>query len=477
MKIGRNNALNSANKQCAIESVLKMLKLIVRHCVYLKDEVMQKSRMFKLAVSLLLLFLNSNALASAYYLYNAYSAVAAGDAGAGGAALAEDATTIYANPAGMSRLTHPQLVISGSVLDTSVNFEGTNTWSSPGLGEYVQSGKAEGGATRFFPELYYSYPVNQKWNVGVSVTVPFGLGTYYPIHSVVRYSATTSELKVIDLSPNIAYKLNNQWSFGAGIDIDYSNIRLRAMAGVPTISTSLDSLSKNIAYGWGCGWHAGILYEFTPDTRFGFSYRSKMTNRLEGNSFIEGGAIDLLSGGITRVASNSDLKMTLVLPPISTLSAYHAFNSTWAIDGTLTYLQWRDLPNHFDVDNIASYPSNISGYLPEDYQNSWIAAFGGIYHPISSWLMRAGIFWDQTPIKANDLRTANLPDSSRTGLSIGTHYQATKTLGVDLGWTHEFFNTAAMNTDLIFGIQTSNTHGTFHNHLDIISASLTWDVV
>ena len=418
-----------------------------------------------------------NASASASYLYNMYSAVSAGDAGAGGAALATDATTLYLNPAGMVRIPQKQLVVSGSIVNTAIKFSGTGTWSAQGVGSYAQNGVANGGAVRFLPELFYVYPTTKPFNFGFSLTAPFGLGTYYSPLSNVRYSATTSELKVIDLSPNISYKITDQWAVGLGLDADYMNLRLRAMAGIPIISTSLDSLSENEANGWGYGWHAGVLYQPTSTTRFGYGYRSYVSADLVGNSNITS-SISGFFASSDNTASTDNFNTTFVLPPINTLSGYHEINTHWAIDGSISYLQWSQLPENLVANNIAAIPvpsPPISASLPQNYKNTWTLAGGGIYKVNPDWLLRGGMFWDQSPIKSNTERTVNLPDSNRIGLSIGMHGQPNKQVGIDVGWTHIIFNSVT-NTTTAISFQTANANGNFHNYADVIAGQVVWDI-
>lgn len=428
---------------------------------------------------LLCLLSPSITFASNTYLYNMYSAESVGDAGAGGAALANDATTTFTNPAGMVRVCKPELIVSGTDLHTHVTFQGTNTWSSPGFGSYSQTGTANGGAELFIPSFFFSTPLNMNQNLyfGFSVAAPFGLGTYYANDSILRYSSTTSELKVIDYSPNLAYRINNQWAVGLGADFENAYARLRVVAGAPTLSTALDSTSKNNANGWGYGWHAGVLYQWTPCTRFGLNYRSAVHTPLRnGTSTIDGGLITATSLGLISSVSNYDLSANLVVPAVTTLSAYHDFNPCFAVDASVNYTQWSHLADNLIINNIASFPAPLTASLSQEYKDTWIFAAGAIYKLNPQWLIRGGAFWDETPIKNTTLRTVVLPDANRTGLSIGTHYQAFKCIGFDAGYTHIFLQNWGINHTTVVGAQSSNATGTFQNHADLFALSATFDL-
>jgi len=127
--------------------------------------------------------------------------------------------------------------------------------------------------------------------------------------------------------------------------------------------------------------------------------------------------------------------------------------------------------------NVASLPTNITAALPQNFRNSWIVAVGANFKANDQWLVRAGTFFDETPIKNRTLRSVNLPDSNRVGLSIGAHFQGTKELGLDAGYTHLFFAGAGINHTMVVGSQSSNTNGSYSTNANIFAAQLTWDII
>jgi long-chain fatty acid transport protein len=61
---------------------------------------------------------------------------------------------------------------------------------------------------------------------------------------------------------------------------------------------------------------------------------------------------------------------------------------------------------------------------------------------------------------------------------MGGHYQATKTIGIDLGWMHLFINEATVNPPAqITGAQETTTNGKVNGGADVYGAQLTWDMV
>ncbi|HET7764956.1 MAG TPA: outer membrane protein transport protein, partial [Burkholderiales bacterium] len=75
---------------------------------------------------------------AAFFAIAEQNASGIGAAYAGGAAIAEDASTVWYNPAGMTRLTRPQLVFAGSYIDPS--FKPTLNSASAVTGQPIGGG-------------------------------------------------------------------------------------------------------------------------------------------------------------------------------------------------------------------------------------------------------------------------------------------------------------------------------------------------
>ena len=100
-----------------------------------------------------------------------------GNAFAGGAAAAEDASTIYTNPAGMSRLPGMQAVVAGSVVCPSIKF--SDGGSQPAAFQPLGGNGGDAGTCALVPALCLTVPINRQWSFGLGVNAPFGLKTEY----------------------------------------------------------------------------------------------------------------------------------------------------------------------------------------------------------------------------------------------------------------------------------------------------------
>lgn len=424
---------------------------------------------------------STHAMAAAYQLWEQDGA-SIGNYHAGRAAEAPDASTAYYNPAGLIRIHNQQVVFGLDPVLTNFKFNGTVDVATEGLGANGPvSTTSQGGNFNLIPSLNYAAPLSDRVVFGFSAVSPFGLETSYGSNNMTRYVATTTSLQIIDLSPSLGIAINDKLSVGFGADFEHARGEFDLVAGNPLLNDlmmmNMDTPSKNVGYSWGYGYHLGVMYQFTEATRMGLSYHSKITQHLEGTSKFYGPLANDMSGGAQK---SSDLKTNTTLPATATLSLFHSLNPVWDLMGTIAYTQWSEfstivLQNAAGVLNSMS-SNSIVAIIPEHYRNSWNYSVGANYHASEDWMFRGGVGYDQTPSN-NRYRNLQLPDSDRIPVALGTHYQASKTLGFDAGWTHFFvMNTRINNLSQTFGDQTTTTNGTVHSSADVFGFQVKWDI-
>jgi len=417
----------------------------------------------------------NNASAAAFQLWEQDGA-SVGNYHAGRAAIAEDASTSYYNPAGLVRIPNQQLVIGIVPITTDFLYDGTIAVNMIDNGTPYKT-QAQGGALNFVPDLHYAAPLLDNLVFGLSVVVPYGLQTKYGKESIVRYAATTTGIQVIDVAPSLGFAINNKLSIGFGADVEFSRAEFDLVA--TAFSPMLDTEATNSLSGHGLGYHLGVLYQFTPQTRIGLAYQSKVTHHFRnGESKFTG---PLANGGEGGQQENDELKTDTSLPATTTLSAFHSINPTWDVMATVSYTQWSIfdevvLQNVSGIDDQLNPSDTITVIIPENYRNTWNYSIGANYHVNEQWFLRTGAGYDQTPANDKD-RNLQLPDADRIALAFGTHYQPTKTLGFDIGWTHFFTQTVPLDVTQPVGGQTTTTNGSVKGNADVYGFQMTWNIV
>jgi long-chain fatty acid transport protein len=387
------------------------------------------------------------------------SASGQGNAFAGAAATAEDASTIFYNPAGMSMLSGNQFAVAGHAIDLSLKFSNNGTSQavvSPPipLGPISGDNGGQVGGTSFVPNLYVTHPINDKWTIGLGVNAPFGLKTEYDSTWVGRYQGIETKVTTYNINPAVSYKVTDTLSLGAGVN--YQHLKVKFTNAVFT-GTPVDGMSNLDADDDAWGWNVGLLAQLSPDTRIGLSYRSQLNYKLEGT------ASAAIPGGPTLLPS-TNITADVTLPDMASLSIVQKLNDKWDLLGDATFTRWSKI----DTVNINASGATLDT-LPFKFDDSWRLSLGANYHYSEQWTLKGGVAWDQTPVQ-DQYRTVRLPDNSRTWASIGAKYSVTKTAAIDMGYSHLFISNASINNTKVASSGVSSTVvGTYEGSIDILS--------
>jgi len=198
------------------------------------------------------------------------------------AAVAADASTTYFNPAGLTRLQKPELIVVAHLirLDASFTDAGSNT---AGLFPIGGGNGGNAGSTEVIPSLYYAHPINSMFTLGLGLSAPWGLQTEYADGWVGRYHALKTRLESANLNPSFGWRLSDTLSFGAGFNIQRVKAEIGNAIDFGLVGFSMgipgflpggadaDVFIKGDSVDY--GWNAAFLWEPSPGTRFGASYR------------------------------------------------------------------------------------------------------------------------------------------------------------------------------------------------------------
>lgn len=361
-----------------------------------------------------------------------------GNSYAGSAAVAENASTIFFNPAGMTYL--PGINVSGGVAAVRPSFKFSNNGSTgPGGLPGVGSDGGDAGSWGLLPNAYVSWEINPQWYVGLGIGAPFGLVTEYDSDWVGRYHSKKFDIRTINVNPSIAYKVNDRLSLGAGVnwmhlDAEFSRA---APAIVPGIGYAGDLDATVDMKGDGWGWNVGLVYELTPSTRVGLSYRSHITIDADGDTTVSNATVPL---PVPR--QRGDASTSVKLPDTAVLSLAHDLNSRWQLLADISWTGWSSIRS-LDIDN-EGLPSDS---LDLRFRDTWRVALGANYRLNDRWTLKGGVAWDQSPIRNSTYRPTSLPDKDRYWVSIGAQYAVGKQTQVDIGYAHLFLNDTDIHND------------------------------
>ena len=382
-----------------------------------------------------------------------------GNAFAGAAASAEDATTVYFNPAGMMRLEGNQVSLAGHVIQPSAKFSNGN---SNRAGTPLSGGDgSDGGVNALVPNFYYVGNAGGGWRYGLGVNVLFGLATEYDSTWQGRYHAIKSEIKSVNINPAVAWRVSPQLSIGGGINIMLAEALLSnavdygALLGASQTSDRLGTVKGDDQ---GYGFNVGFLYEMSSSTRVGVTFRSKITQKLDGTVTYD---------SPVSVFQNATAHAKVTLPESMSFSLHHELTGGWTLLADATHTRWSRF-KELRVDYDSSQPDTV---IDESWKNVWRVAVGATYKAPGPWTWRMGVAYDEEPIPDAVRRTPRVPGNDRKWLAAGFTYQPDKKFGVDVGFAHLFVSDTPINNT------TSLSHvlnGTYKNNVNILSAQLNW---
>lgn len=372
-----------------------------------------------------------------------------GTAFAGGAAIAEDASTVWYNPAGMTRFDRPQLVVAASYIDLNIKTE-LNSASNV-LGQPIGGGAGKNpGQNAVVPSLYYVHPLSKDFAVGGGINAPFGLTTEYDSTWAGRYHAVKSDIKTINFNLGGAYKINEVWSAGAGVSyqklkaelsqaVDFATLctisaggafspACGAGAGFAQPATPNDGAAKVTADSNAWGYNLGLLAQLPNDFRVGVAYRSKMHHSLSGNFDINTPASAAAFANAAGLV-NSGATADVTLPSSFSISAYQQIDK-WALMADITKTNWSSL-QELRIKFDSSQPNSV---VTLNLKDSWRYSVGATYKLSDAWTLRGGFALDQTPVTSAADTTPRLPDADRTWYAIGAGWQMSRSLAFDFGY-------------------------------------------
>ncbi len=375
------------------------------------------------------------------------SSLGLGRAYAGAGIVGDDLSAVHYNPAGMTLL-------------EGTRFQAGGTWIALNA-DYNGKGDSENGRLKgqMIPAGYVTHQVNDKIWLGFAMTVPFGMGTEYDRTWSQSQRGTNAKIYTFDMNPNIAWKVNDFLSVGAGVSVQYAKAELGM--GLKEQGMYLGH-GKVEADSWDWGFNLGIMISPTDKLRFGLAYRSSIEHNADGTTKLSGMNSSLGSG--TQLAALGQalgqlegqtfgMSTTLETPDTVMLTGTWEATDQLRLSGLIRWANWSNF-KELNIENdvpgsvLAGFDKLAGLGLPldskmltnvdvvNDWQDTWLFSVGADYKINSAFTIRGGIAYETSPIDDQSTRMAVIPDTDRVWLSLGASWHATKDLQFDVGATY-----------------------------------------
>ncbi len=391
-----------------------------------------KKVMLKTTLSLAVTMASSQLFASGFAL-NEQDVAGMGTGFAGRSSSAENASTVYGNPAGMARLEGQQVTGGVAAIDASTNIKDVSGRSS---------GSNKGDMVPFtaVPFGFYTNKLNDQWAVGFGVYAPFGLVTDYESGFQGKAFGSKSEVTVITFQPTVSYAFNDRVSVGFGPTINRIAGTLESDINLPVAGTGSNNI-KIKGDDTAVGFNAGLLVQATDTTRVGLTYHSKVKYKLEGHTEVTKGTnvpATLLNNG------RYDASLKIDTPESWDLSVTQDLSDAWKLYAGATWTRWSRLKD-ITVNNEGVSAASGSGVLApqivgsikedQNWHDTWAYALGTSYRVTKQVVLRTGLTFDQSPTNNTD-RSPRIPTGDRTIFSLGLGYDVMPNMTVDVAYSY-----------------------------------------
>ena len=434
-----------------------------KHCVIPEESIhQQNSGWLKLAVTAALIGSSTTALANGLTL-NEQSASSAGTAYAGRSSSALDASTIYGNPAGLTKLRRSEvsggaavLSISDDISDAKSNAQGTN--------------KGDSAPTAVIPFAYMSTPIDERLSVGLGLYVPFGLVNDYESTFQGRYFGSYSKTQIITLQPTIAYRINEHLSIGGGPTINHFDAKLQNNLATGNLNNGKETLVTIKGDDTAIGYNIGFLVDFNEATSWGVTYHSKVSYKLKGHTEVSDSPDFLSLNGKYNATVDIDT------PELLDTSITHHFDDRWTGYLGTTWTRWSRLKEFEAVNSNVSPIGQAAGLgrVGEklNWHDTWSTAVGASYELNSQWLLRAGFAYDPAPVRNAD-RSVRIPVANRKSVTLGAAYSPNTDMTIDVAYGYLWDSEASVNQSSDSGLQPAYS-AKFNNSANGLAVQLTY---
>lgn len=364
------------------------------------------------------------------------SSLGLGRAYAGAGIVGDDLSAVHYNPAGMTLLEGTRFQAGGTWIALNADYNGNDGDS--------ENGRLKG---QMIPAGYVTHQVNDKIWLGFAMTVPFGMGTEYDRTWSQSQRGTNAKIYTFDMNPNIAWKVSDFLSVGAGVSVQYAKAELGM--GLKEQRMYLGH-GKVEADSWDWGFNLGIMISPTDKLRFGLAYRSAIEHDADGTTKLSGmntqipGVGPILEG---LEGQTFGMSTTLKTPDTVMLTGTWEATDQLRLSGLIRWANWsnfKELNIENDVPNYILSAAKPIGFdkkltnldVVNDWQDTWLFSVGADYKINSAFTIRGGIAYETSPIDDQSTRMAVIPDTDRLWLSLGASWHATKDLQFDVGATY-----------------------------------------
>ena len=365
--------------------------------------------------------LSTQVFAGAAYIYEMIP-TEVGTAGAGSAAKAQNASTVFTNPAGMTYIDHTEIQAGATLMYLNAPFSSQVGTTATGR---------SGDTTEWFGGGNFSYvqPLGDGWTFGLSVQNNFGLSLNWQDDWVGRHSSTKEWLIAPQIQPTIAYKVNDWLSVGAGANLTVGYLKTYMKVYNPD-TVPFEGQAKLRDTAFTVQGNLGAMIKANKDLRIGIRYLTEA--KLDFNTGFS--TKHMSPAASIEIDALGKIDLGLYMPQALNIAAFYQLDEQWAILGDFGWENWSRF-GKLDVGFGATGELEVANLEANDVYHLGIATQ---YQFDETLMLSAGFSFD-SKLFDNDLRPIVLPlaDMYRYGAGFEKEMSEDFTLGAGLDFVWE----------------------------------------
>ncbi|MDW6016494.1 outer membrane protein transport protein [Vibrio plantisponsor] len=346
-----------------------------------------------------------------------YSATGLGRAYAGEAAMADNASAQWRNPAMLTYLHGTQVSTGAIYVNPNVDVHGDVT-----LGNSSRSAESNDYANdAVIPNFYLSHQINETLVAGLALGTNYGMETELGSDFAASHFGDEAMVKTMEANANLGYQLTDAISIGGGVRyvIGEGHFGATSPAQSPLVQGTTLKYMEGEDTAW--GWQAGAAWQINPSNRVGLTYKSEVDLKLSGTAKIFTG---------TTVFNDTGY-MVLTMPATAEIASFHQVTDKLALHGSINWTDWSSFEKlEAELDKLGTQMVK-----EENWKDNYRFALGATYQLDSKLALRSGVAYDMGAVSDQN-RTITIPETDRIWLSIGAGYEVTEQFTVDAGFTY-----------------------------------------
>jgi long-chain fatty acid transport protein len=379
--------------------------------------------------------------------------------GLGGAftAIANDASAVYWNGAGLSFLEGTNFLLGTALIGPATSFRGvTPAVDKTYMGQQLFSP----------PHFFVSHRILESFAIGTGVSVPFGLGTRWPSDWIGRYLAVETELTVLSVPLVVSWAILDNLSISAGGSYNHASVLIyQATSLTPFGGDAFVKLEGDEPAAF--GYNFGLMWKPIEELSIGASFRSEVEYSFEGIAVPTGP--DQLASALPK----GDISAKLITPMNIQGGIAVKVMKQLQLSADFQWVAWSSYDTlAVDIkdpayDDIAS---------PRNYEDTYVIRFGAEYSFNDDISLLCGVYYDKSPV-IPDYVNPSLPDSDRLGLSLGVDARIYE----NFGFTGSYLfirsaETTVTNSREEYTPGGSKFNGTYNSIANLLSFSLYYTI-